>query len=69
MHKYDIRKYIKYIYTVCSQKNGAVSKVNKISISSTALDQTCCIRKQPPSPLATPFAGSNTMRFLSLGVY
>ena len=33
MHKYDIRKYIKYIYTVCSQKNGAVSKVNKKSIS------------------------------------
>jgi hypothetical protein len=23
---------------------------------------------RPPSPLATPFAGSNTMRFLSLGV-
>ena len=28
---------------------------------------TCCKRRQPPSHLATPFAGSNTMRFLSLG--
>jgi len=37
------------------------------SCSSTALDGTCCKRRQPPSPLATPFAGSNTMRFLSLG--
>jgi len=26
------------------------------------------LRRQPPSLLATPFAGSNTMRFLSLGV-
>ena len=36
--------------------------------SSTALDWTCCIMRQPPSPLSTLFAGSNTMRFLSLGV-
>ena len=38
------------------------------SCSSTALDRTCCKRRQPHSPLATPFAGSNAMRFLSLGV-
>ena len=38
------------------------------SCSSTVLDRTCCNRRQPPSLLATPFAGSNTMRFLSLGV-
>lgn len=38
------------------------------SCSSTALDRTCCKRRQPPSPMTTPFAGSNTMRFLSLGV-
>jgi len=38
------------------------------SCSSTALGRTCCKRRQPPSPLATQFAGSNTMRFLSLGV-
>jgi hypothetical protein len=38
------------------------------SCSSTALDRTCCKRRQPPSPLATPFAGFNTMRFLSLWV-
>jgi len=38
------------------------------SCSSAALDWTCCKRRQPPSPLATPFTGSNTMRFLSLGV-
>jgi len=31
------------------------------SCSSTALDRTCCKRRQPPAPLATPFAGSNTM--------
>jgi hypothetical protein len=28
-----------------------------------------CKWRQQPSPLATPFAGSCTMRFLSLGVY
>ena len=39
------------------------------SCSLTALDRTCCKRRHPPSPLATPFAGSNTMRFLTLGVY
>ena len=33
--------------------------------SSTALDRTCCKRRQP---LATPFAGPNTMRFLTLVV-
>ena len=38
------------------------------SCSSTALEQASCKRRQPTSPLATPFAGSNTMRFLSLGV-
>jgi len=38
------------------------------SCSSTVLDPTCCKRRQPTSLLATPFAGSNTMRFLSLGV-
>jgi len=38
------------------------------SCSSTALDRTCCKRRQPLSPLATLFARSNTMRFLSLGV-
>ena len=39
------------------------------SYSSTALERTCCKRSQPPSPLANTFAGSNTMRFLSLGVH
>ena len=38
------------------------------SFSSTALDRTCSKRRQSPSPLTTPFAGPNTMRFLSLGV-
>ena len=38
------------------------------SCSSTALDRTCCKRRQPPSPLATPFTVSNTTQFLSLGV-
>ena len=37
------------------------------SCSSTALDRTCCKRRQPISPLATPFAGPNIMRFLTLG--
>ena len=37
------------------------------SFSSTALGRTCCKRRQLPSPLATPFAGSNTMRFLFWG--
>jgi len=47
-----------------SQECTSVSQ----SCSSTALDRTCCKRRQPPSPLATPLAGSNTMRFLSMGV-
>jgi len=38
------------------------------SCSSTALDRTCCKRRQPPSPLATLFAGSHVMQFLSMGV-
>jgi hypothetical protein len=36
--------------------------------SSTTPDRTCCKRRQPNSPLVTPFAGPNTMQFLSLGV-
>jgi len=38
------------------------------SCSSIELDRTCYKRRQPPSPSATLFAESNTMRFLSLGV-
>jgi len=38
------------------------------STSSTVLHRTGCKRKEPPSPLATPFAGSNNMRFISLRV-
>jgi hypothetical protein len=35
---------------------------------STALDRTCCKWRKQPSPFAFPFAGSYTMRFLSLRV-
>jgi hypothetical protein len=39
------------------------------SCSSTALDRTCCCKwRQESSPLATPFARSYTVRFLSLGI-
>jgi hypothetical protein len=38
------------------------------SCSSTALDRTWCKCRQQFSPLATPFAESYTMQFLSLGV-
>jgi hypothetical protein len=38
------------------------------SCSSTALDRMCCKWRRHPSPLATPLAGSYTMRFLSLGI-
>jgi hypothetical protein len=38
------------------------------SCSSTALDRTCCKWRQQLYPLATPFTGSYSMRFLSLMV-
>ena len=40
-----------------SQECSSVSQL----CSSKALDPTCCKRRQTPSPLATPFAGSNNM--------
>ena len=53
----------KVVVSFCSTSDPALLK-NTIEKHSY---ETCCKRRQPPSPLATPFAGSNTMRFLSLG--
>jgi hypothetical protein len=69
LHGHNIHRQRRHLSTFLMRYQQFASHAYCVAAGPVSLDRTCCCKwRQEPSPLATPFARSYTVRFLSLGV-